>query len=42
MASQRRAGVVNLGWPHYWLLTAILGGILGLIAMVFLVHAASQ
>lgn len=33
----RRPGLVNLGWPHYWLLTATLGGMLALIAMVFLI-----
>lgn len=32
-----RRTVVQLGWPHYWLLTATLGGLLGLIAMVLLI-----
>jgi hypothetical protein len=27
----------QLGWPHYWLLTAILGGMLALVALVFLI-----
>jgi hypothetical protein len=26
----------ELGWPSFWLLTGILGGILGLVALLFL------
>jgi hypothetical protein len=26
----------QLGWPYFWLLSAILAGILGLVALVFL------
>lgn len=38
----RRAGtngLLQLGWPHFWLLSSILAGIMGLIAFVFLAHA---
>ena len=31
-----RNGVLQLGWPHFWLLTSILGGILALVGMAFL------
>lgn len=34
--SRRRNGLLQLGWPHYWLLVGVLGGILSLVAMVFL------
>jgi hypothetical protein len=30
------AGLSRLGWPHFWLLGAILGGMLGLVAMIFI------
>jgi hypothetical protein len=33
-----RKSVTQLGWPHYWLLIVILGGMLGIIAMVFLIQ----
>ncbi len=29
-----RNGLLRLGWSHFWLLTAILGGMLGLVALV--------
>lgn len=29
--------LVQLGWPHYWLLTATLGGMLALVALAFLI-----
>jgi len=35
----RRNGLLQLGWPHYWLLVGVLGGILSLVAMVFLISA---
>lgn len=34
----RRNGLFHLGPPQFWLLSAILGGILGLVALVFLAH----
>jgi len=30
-----RNGVLQLGWPHFWLLIAILGGMLGLVVLMF-------
>lgn len=39
MPSTVRNPIVQLGWPHYWLLTAILGGMLALVALVFLISA---
>jgi hypothetical protein len=35
----RRNGLQQLGWFHFWLLSAILGGMLALTAMVFLLQA---
>ena len=29
-----RSMLVQLGWPHFWLLTSILGGMLALVALV--------
>ena len=29
-------GLRQLGWPHYWLLTAILGSLLAILSMVLL------
>ena len=37
----RRNGLFQLGWPHFWLLVGILGGMLGLVALIFFVHLAS-
>ena len=34
----RRNGLLQLGWPHFWLLSGILGGILALIAFILLVY----
>lgn len=31
----RTNGVLQLGWPHFWLLTAILAGMFALIGLVF-------
>ena len=28
-------GVLKLGWPQFWLLSVILGGMLGLVTLVF-------
>jgi hypothetical protein len=36
-----RNGLVKLGWPHFWLLSAILGGMLGLVALVYLASYVS-
>ena len=36
-----RNGLFRLGWPHFWLLSGILAGILGLVALVFLGYLAS-
>jgi hypothetical protein len=30
-----RNGVLQLGWPHFWLLIAILGGMLWLVVLIF-------
>jgi hypothetical protein len=27
--------VLQLGWPHFWLLIAILAGMLGLVGLIF-------
>jgi hypothetical protein len=32
-----RKPLTQLGWPHYWLLIATLGGMLALVALVFLI-----
>ena len=36
-----RNPITQLGWPHYWLLTAILGGMLALVALVFFIRTQS-
>ena len=36
-----RNGLVHLGLFHFWLLAAILGGMLGLVALVFFVRFVS-
>ena len=36
-----RNAVLHLGWPHFWLLIGILGGMLGLVGLVFFVHLSS-
>ncbi len=30
-----RNGSLQLGWPHFWLMVSVLGGILGLVGLVF-------
>jgi hypothetical protein len=35
-----RSQVVQLGWPHFWLLAGILGGMLGLVALLFFASLA--
>jgi hypothetical protein len=37
----RRNGLLQLGWPHFWLLIGILGGSLALIVLVFFAHLAA-
>lgn len=32
-----RNGLVRLGWPHFWLLSAVLGGMLALVGLVFFI-----
>ena len=39
MPSTARKPIMQLGWPHYWLLAATLGGVLALVALVFLISA---
>jgi hypothetical protein len=38
---RRGNGLLQLSWPHYWLLTAILGGMLALVALAFLIASRS-
>jgi hypothetical protein len=35
-------GLTRLGWPHFWLLSGILGGMLGLVALVFFASFVSR
>jgi hypothetical protein len=37
-----KSALVQLGWPQFWLLSGILGGMLGLVALVFFAHLASS
>jgi hypothetical protein len=42
--SSRRASrnaLLELGWPHYWLLTGILGGMLGLVVLLFFIQLST-
>jgi hypothetical protein len=34
----RRNGLLQLGWFHFWLLIAILGGMLALVTLVFFAY----
>jgi len=34
-------GVLQLGWSHFWLLAGILGGMLGLVLLVFFAYYSS-
>jgi hypothetical protein len=36
-----RNEVLQLGWSHFWLLIAILGGMLGLVVLVFFAYLSS-
>jgi hypothetical protein len=40
--SVRRNGLVALGWPQFWLLAGILGGMLALVALVYFVALVSR
>jgi hypothetical protein len=33
--------IVQLGWSHFWLLIGILGGMLGLVVLVFFAYLSS-
>jgi hypothetical protein len=35
-----RNGLMQLGWPHFWLLSATLGGMLALVGLAFLASLA--
>ena len=37
-----RNGLLQLGWPHFWLLVGILGGMLGLVALVFFASLSTR
>lgn len=34
--------ILKLGWLHFWLLATILGGMLGLVALVFFASFVSR
>lgn len=36
-----RNGLLQLGWFHFWLLAAILGGMIGLVGLVFFARSVS-
>jgi hypothetical protein len=36
-----RNGLLQLGWPHFWLLIGILGGTLGLVVLILFAHLSS-
>jgi hypothetical protein len=36
----KRNGLLQLGWPHFWLLSGILGAMLALVALVFLISSS--
>jgi hypothetical protein len=33
-----RNGLLQLGWPQFWLLVGILSGMLGLVALLFIAY----
>ena len=37
-----RNGLLQLGWPHFWLLTGILGSMLALFVLIFIAAAISR
>ena len=38
---QAPSRLLKLGWPHFWLLSLMLGGLLGVIAFVLIAWAVS-
>ena len=36
-----RNGLVQLGWPHFWLLAGILGGMLALFVGILFAHLST-
>jgi len=41
MRSGPRNELFQLGWPHFWLFVAILGGSLALVAVIFFAASMS-
>lgn len=37
----RNGVLLQLGWSHFWLLIGILGGMLGLVVLMFFAHRSS-
>lgn len=37
-----RNALLQLGWPHFWALAAILGGMLALVALVFFAYLSTR
>jgi hypothetical protein len=37
-----RNGLLQLGWPHFWLLAGILGGMIALVTLVFFASIVSR
>ena len=35
-------GLVRLGWAHFWLLAAVLGGMLALVGLVFFIALVTR
>jgi hypothetical protein len=33
--------ILQLGWGHFWLFTAILGGLLGMFGIIFAAHLST-
>ena len=42
VTAHSRNGLLHLGWSHFWLLIAVLGGMLALVAMVFFAQLVSR
>jgi hypothetical protein len=42
VTAHSRNGLLHLGWSHFWLLIAILGGMLALVGMVFVADLVSR
>ena len=39
--SVKRNGLLQLGWPHFWLLISILGGTLALVVLILFAYLSS-